>query len=267
MLDRCHQYSFQWHYSFNPKKSTILVVSESRVSRRTGRLLRSWHIGNDTISESDTVKHLGILLTVSGSSLSHTLKSISSARSVFYAIQSVSPRFGSLHPLTSLRLFKAYSLCILKFGYDVLFPTRSELLMLDRSQLAILKSILGLPYRTSSIAIHTLLGTLPMSAEIIRSRLSFLLRILLLSDLATSKAILLYRFSHPLNRSFVTCCSTLLEDLSLPSIEQLLSLAPCIPISVEGFCTGHRLLYRTSQILLLNWSTLFSHWCWLSLPA
>ena len=117
-----------------------------------------WYIGNDTISESDTVKHLGILLAVSGSSLSHTLQSISSARSAFYAFQSVSRRFGSLHhPLTYLRLFRAYSLCILKFGCDVLFPTRSELLMLDRSQLAILKSIVGLPSRTSSIAIHTLL--------------------------------------------------------------------------------------------------------------
>ena len=77
----------------------MTTVPLNQIPCRTGRLLCSWHIGNDKISESDTVKHLGILLAVSGLSLSCTLQSISSARSAFYAIQLVSPRFGSLHPV------------------------------------------------------------------------------------------------------------------------------------------------------------------------
>ena len=200
MLNICHAYSFRWHYSFNAAKSGILVFGESPVSRSRARLSRSWFIDGSPIPESDSFKHLGIVLSVSGSSLQHTLYSITAARSAFYAIQSVGPRFGLLHPV-SLRLFKAYSLCILRFGLDVIFPTKSELVMLERCQLAILRSLLGLPTRSNAAAIHVLLGTLPMSFVAIKAHLGFLLRVLALPDAATANSILSFRLSHPLQKS------------------------------------------------------------------
>ena len=78
-------------------------------------------------------------------------------RSTFYAIQSVGPRYGCLHPLTSLKLYYAYSYSILRFGLEVLLLTESELL---RCQLSILRGILGLPSRANSLAIHFLLNTM-----------------------------------------------------------------------------------------------------------
>ncbi len=134
-------------------------------------------IGIRTIQEVDTFRHLGDFIFVSGSALPHTTRSISSAGSAFYAIQAVGPRFGCLHPLTSLKLFYAYSFCILCFSYDLLSPTKSELLMLERCQLSILQSILGLPSSTNSLAIHHLLGTIPMALSLTEAHLLFLLRL------------------------------------------------------------------------------------------
>ncbi len=82
--------------------------------------------------------------------------------------------------------------------YSVLWtgPTNTELVMLERTQLAILKSILhvGLPMRTKSLAIHLLLGTLPISTT--------LLRILCLDE-SLAKRVLLFRLCNPIRKILV----------------------------------------------------------------
>lgn len=83
---------------------SILVFGEFAISRCKARLARSWFIGGYVIAVCPTFEdHFH---AVSGSSLGFTLHSISSARSAFYAIQSVSPRFGSLHPLSSVHYLR-----------------------------------------------------------------------------------------------------------------------------------------------------------------
>ena len=121
MLDVAARYAYTSHYSFNPNKSRIMVVGESGVSRSRNRLSRMWSIDSKSIVETDTWVHLGIKLSVSRSSLHHTLQCISSARSAFFSLQSVGSRFGCLHPSTSLRLFKTLVLPILIFGLEVDF--------------------------------------------------------------------------------------------------------------------------------------------------
>ena len=102
----------------------VLVFGESGKSRADMRAIRQWKIGDAFIGERD---HLGILWSVSDSTIGHVFVMTTLARSAFYAIQSVGPRFGLLHPLTSLKLFRAYSLCILSYVLEVLSPTMTEL--------------------------------------------------------------------------------------------------------------------------------------------
>ena len=121
MLNIVNRYAFTWQYSFSTTKSKILVFGESAASQKRPRPLRSWSLGGFHLSEADSVRHLGITLSVNGSSLDHTLQSISRARSSFYALQEIGAsksgaRFGCLHPLTSLKLYKAIALSLLQFG-------------------------------------------------------------------------------------------------------------------------------------------------------
>ena len=137
-----------------------MVFGESPISHRRLRQTRTWFLSGSPVNEVDTVTHLGIILSVSGSTLPHVLRNISSARSAFYALHSVNPHGGCLHPSTSLKLFKSFPLSILQFGLGVLSLPKTHMLMLERCQVGILRYILSLPSRTSTIAVHYLLGTL-----------------------------------------------------------------------------------------------------------
>ena len=124
MLQLCYAYSQDWHYTFNPSKSIVLVFGESTRSRLAARAVRSWRIGDSPIQERNQANNFGIVWSVSGSYIAHISSLITLARSAFYAIQAVGPRFGLLHPLTSLKLYRAYSL---SYGLEVISPTKTEL--------------------------------------------------------------------------------------------------------------------------------------------
>ena len=226
MLDITSKYAHKWQYTFNTRKSKVMIFGESASSRKALRASRIWSMNGYSISETDSISHLGITISLSGSSLNHTLKSIASARSAFYSLQSAGPRFGCLHPITALKLFKAVPLSILRFGLEVIFPTKSEILMLERCQLAILKSIVGLPTRSSNAAVHFLLGTLPMRLLIIKAHLSLLFRILTLPDSATAKAILLARYETSSSNCYSRRIGMILQELDLPFVKDLLSSFP-----------------------------------------
>ena len=135
MLDIVAKYAKQWCYTFNAKKSKVMVFGKSMASRKILSCFRVWAIDGRSISETNLIRHLGITLCITGSSLNHTLRSIASSRSAFYSLQYLGPRFGCLHPITALKLFKTIPLSILRFGLDAVYPTKSELLMRDaRSQ-------------------------------------------------------------------------------------------------------------------------------------
>ena len=143
-----------------------------------------------------------------------------------FALQTVGPRFGCLHPCTSLMLYKSISFPCLHFGLDVLSPTKSEEVMLERAQLAILKIILGLPARAPSITIHYLLGTLPIHLIVYQKHLCFLHSLLSLPNNAAPKSIFLLRYdSSPFN-GFCFLIKKILVELQLPSVSQLMSDLP-----------------------------------------
>ena len=152
----------------------------------------------------------------------HTNRCISSSRSAFFALQSIRPRFGCLHPCTSLMLYKSIPLACL----DILSPTKTEEVMLERAQLAIFKIILGLPARAPSIAIHYLLGTLPIHLLIYQKHLSFLHNLLSMPDKTVPKSVFLIRYASSPSKGFCSRIKEILEDLQLPSVPELVDDLP-----------------------------------------
>ncbi len=228
MLDLVVEYSYRWGYKFNASKSAVLVSGESAASRRLLRSNRTWYLGATVISESDCIKHLGIMLSVFGTSIDHTNRSLTFARSAYFSLNSVGARFGCLHPSTALRLFKAIPLSLLQCGLDVQCLSKTEInnIMLERGQLSILRVISGLPIRAPSVAIHSLLGTLPVDLLVYKAQLSLLHMILSLPDKATSKCILLSRLSNPLVKGFCKNIQETLAVLELPSVDDLIRDLP-----------------------------------------
>ena len=163
MLDIVSEYAHTWEYTINPNKSHILIFSSQSLIRHHLAQHFTWKVGGHAIPISETVKHLGILLSSSSNStIERTTNRISSARSSFYALSTIGARHSGINPVTSLTLFKSLSLPILSFGLEIWIPTDTELLLMERCQLKILRTILGLPTRSPSAGIHLLLGTIPV---------------------------------------------------------------------------------------------------------
>ncbi len=101
MISTVQVYACAWRYKINPKKS---VFGESAVARAKNRPLRHWAFGNLSISEEDEAHHLGILKSVSSSTMNRTNERASKGRSAFFSLDAVGARFGSLHPSTVLKL-------------------------------------------------------------------------------------------------------------------------------------------------------------------
>lgn len=255
MLDVVSRFAHTWRYSFNTAKSCILVFGESSRSRSMARQSRSWLLSGAPISEADSVKHLGITMSVSGSSLLHTSRAISQARSSFFALQAMGSRFGCVHPLTALKLVKALPLSLLQFGLEVIHPTNSELTMMERGQRTMLRAILGLPVRAPALGIHSLLGTLPVQLLVQKRHLSFLHAVLSLPDSAISKRLLLARCHLTPSRGFPHQVVNILSDLDLPSVVELNN---SLPSKAAWKAHIKSILYLSLHELLLDSSSRMS---------
>ena len=115
-----------WQYQLNAHKSSILVFGETAGSRKKNHTLRKWIVDGETVPESDSQKHLGILHTVFSSSVHQTVERCSAGRSAFYALNGVGSRFGCIHPITSLRLYLTLCIPVLLYGCELWSLTGCE---------------------------------------------------------------------------------------------------------------------------------------------
>ena len=119
MLDIVSAYAADWRYELNALKSAVLVIGESKNSRVLLRQSRRWYVSGETIPEKDSHHHLGILRSVSTSTLLLTSERCSAGRSAYFSLNAIGARFGCLHPATILRLYKAYCLPVLLYGSEL----------------------------------------------------------------------------------------------------------------------------------------------------
>ena len=133
MLDIVSFYAAMWQYQLNAHKSSILVFGETAVSRKKNHTVSKWMVDGETVPESDSQKHLGILYTVFSSSVHRTAERCSAGRSALCALKNrVGSRFGCLHPNTSLKLYLTLCIPILLYGCELwsLTQTFSKYLLL-----------------------------------------------------------------------------------------------------------------------------------------
>jgi hypothetical protein len=125
-----------------------------------------------------------------------------------------------------MRLYYSYVRPILLYGFDLITPTNSELVILERAQLTILRIILGVPTRTSTIAIHAILGTLSIKYLIYYKQLLLLHSILSLPASSTQRRLLMSRLQTGNKRSFIANVQKILKELDLPDVVLLSQQLP-----------------------------------------
>ena len=149
-----------------------MVLGETARTRPRARESRKWHLGNEVVKEVDEQHHLGILRTVFTSSIHRSAERCTSARSAFFALNSVGSRFGCLHPLTSYRLYNSLCIPILLYGAELWTLSKVELNMFERIHRKILRTVQGLPTRCHSSSLNScLLYTSPSPRDATLSRM------------------------------------------------------------------------------------------------
>ena len=161
----------------------------------------------------------------------------------FFALNAVGSRFGCLHPVTSYRLYSALSLPITLYGCELWVFSKTECLMLERIHRKILRTIQGLPTRCPSIALTSLLGWKDISSFTSQQQLTFITFINSITSMpctALPREMLESRLTSPSLSGVTPLWQKLLDNLHLPSIEQLLTNP------------NHKQLWKNSIKRLLN---------------
>ena len=226
MLDIVHTYAQNWRYQLNSVKSVAMVIGETAATRRKERTIRKRNLGSSTLQEVDEQHHLGILRSVLNSTTSRTNERATAGRSSFFVLNSVGSRFGCLHPLTSLRLYRSLCLPILLYGSELWFLTKTELLFLEQAHRKILRTILGLPLRCPSSSLTTLLGLQSVEDNIKQRMLGFIVSTVNLPSDSLPRKILMARANSSNPKGVVKRFNEVLSDLNLPDLSELLSSPP-----------------------------------------
>lgn len=226
MLSMVHGYARKWHYQLNETKSVIMVFGEAAVTRSRERCTRRWMLGDAALKETDVIHHLGILRSVTASTVDRTNERATACRSAFFALNSVGSRFGCLHPLTSLKLYKSLCLPILLYGSEIWNFTKTELLFLERLNRRILRTIQGLPLRCPSALLSKLLGTSSIDDLITQRSLTFITATANLPVDSLPRQILVARASSSNATGVVRRYRELLQRLNLPELSILLNSPP-----------------------------------------
>ena len=202
--------------------SSVLVIGESLLARRLARPKRCWYIQGTPIPEKDEQKHLGILHSVSFSTVARTVERCSDGRSAFFALNAIGSRFGCLHPLTSYHLYCSLCIPILLYGCELWSLTKAEVVILEHVHRKILRTIQGLPTRRSTSAVLLLLGSTCMYSKVHQRQLTFIHSFSAMANDALPKLIFSARMSSDAKKGSIPVWSELLYSLDLPGLSQLL---------------------------------------------
>ena len=245
MLHIVSSYASLWRYEFNAQKSSVLVLGESPSSRQTARAKRHWHIQGFAVQEQDNQKHLGILQSVSFSTVTRTVERCSAGRSAFYALNAIGSRFGCLHPLTSFHLYRSLCIPIMLYGCELWSVTKTEISILERVHHKILRTIQGLPTRCRTSAVHSLLGATCLYDVIQQRQLTFVNSFSAMASDALPRMIFSARVQSTANKGSIPVWSTLLQSLDLPDLSQLMDS----PWSRKSWKKFVKCLLKTNSLL------------------
>ena len=202
MLNCLENYSFKWHFEFNPSKTTVITFGETTQIRNRLTNSRSWTLYGVPIKEKQSWPHVGIELSGNFSSLKRTLDACAKAKSTMACLSNLGLRHNALNPICGANLWRSVVIPTALYGCELWNNmTEKELLSIERSVRHSAKRIQGLePNTRSEAALGSLVGLWSMEGQIDKAKLLYFGRLCLSSVTMTAKQIFVIRlFSYLAN--------------------------------------------------------------------
>ncbi|CAC5407671.1 unnamed protein product [Mytilus coruscus] len=227
MLNAVNNYSNGHQYTIHPTKSVLLKqnITSSNTNKES---ILAWELGERNLTTSDRATHLGITRSSKNENMLNIEERISLARRTSYSLMKTGVHGGTngLNSRISYTIYKIYILPRLLYSLEVLPLNLTQLKALSDFHLTFLRNIQSLPTRTASIGIYSLLGALPLEAELHKRQLS-LLHSISVSENQNLKEILLRQYHLQINQgTFLERIEFVLQQYNLPTIEELWDNTP-----------------------------------------
>ena len=219
LLNTVEVYTRLNRYSINPAKSEVLVY-HGKGDQDINLILDT-----EVLKLSNRATHIGMLQGPgAGLNKERAQHNVNLARKALYSLRGVKILRG-MNPAVGYSMFCQYVEPILLYSTEVWVKSQQAYLILDRFYLKSLKLIQGLPDRTATVAVITLLGALPIRAKIHCRRLSLLWNLIHSEDFNTHELVSRQYLLGSKN-SWVTETVDLLDFYHLPSLGELLADLP-----------------------------------------
>ena len=179
-LDNLNRYCTDWKLEINKKKTKVMIFNKS------GRKLKKqkFFLGKYLLQNVTQYKYLGFIISASGT-YSHGIKNlVDRAKRAWFSIYSILAKSKNKPINTYITLFEYVVKPVLLYGCEIWGETiKNDRDICDlggedweRFHLRVCKNILGVHKNTTNIAVLSELGRYPMSHDIHKQMVKYLLR-------------------------------------------------------------------------------------------
>lgn len=170
MMTSANDYAIDEKYGLNANKTNIANLTNLQPH------CTSWELGNEIISTSDSITHLGLKYSdIKTTSQNIVECKISLLHRTCYSLLGTGMHGSNgLNPETSFRIYKIYILPRFLYGLASTVLQAKQIDSLEKEHRGVLRKLQGLPKYTATCAIYLLLGALPLEGHYHLSQLSLL---------------------------------------------------------------------------------------------
>ena len=190
LLDIVCAYCSNWRLQLSASKSKLLVFGESKRERHCQHNLLLY---NTPVPEAESITIVGMQITNTLSSFDRTLCASKKARRLINSLRSVGIGPHGLNPILSCEVWKRVCLPAAFHACELWSLTKTELVMLEKSQRYAAKIMQGFPIRTATDFALSTLGLISIEAYIDKCKLLFFGNLCNCNIFSTRKCIFLHR--------------------------------------------------------------------------
>ena len=195
VMDKVYTHGNTWRYTFNAKKSAVLIFGETKRERKIGSENRVFSLGLEKVKEKLYYDHVGIKTCVQGDTHFRTDEKVAKARKVL----NMSVAFGfkrvGLNISTSNLIYWTVIIPILCFGCEIWVLKKKDIELLSAFQRYAARRLQRFHTRSINVTSYLCLGWMSIINYIKALKLIFLRSIVVMKEYIPLRRILVNRIN------------------------------------------------------------------------
>ena len=196
VMTKVNQHGCDWRYSFNTKKSAVLVFGESARESRIGSTYRMFSLGGIRVKEKLFYDHVGIKTCVKGDTHVRTEEKVTKARKVLNMTTNIGIRKGGLNLKTCNVIYWTIVIPTLLFGCEIWLLKDRDMSILDAFQRYAARRLQRLHTRSLNATSCSCLGWMGMLNIIKARKIIFIRTIMVMEDYMPLRRIAIERLAE-----------------------------------------------------------------------